>query len=112
MSDLWRQARATVERMGSAYRYSFWRQLPSISVVRECVRLGLVATTRRWDSTLLLEHFADEQMVRVVVYGPFDLDSSRIYDIVDVDEYEAAIRGRAANASLKDEARFWTFLLD
>jgi hypothetical protein len=110
--EMWRQTREAVHRMGDAYRYSFWRQLPSVSAVRESVRRGLVATKRRWDSTFLLESFPEGEIVRVVVYGPYEQDSSRIYDIVDADEYEAAIRRRAADAALKSETRFWNSLFD
>jgi hypothetical protein len=108
----WRSFREALERMGDAYRYSVGLQLPLLSAVRECVRRGLVATKRRWDSTLLLESFPEEHMVRVVAYGEYAVDSSRIYDIVDADEYRAAIEKRVADAQLKREARFWRYLLD
>jgi hypothetical protein len=50
--------------------------------------------------------------VRVVACGEDWPDSSCIYDILDVDEYRAAIEERLANAQLERETRFWRYLLD
>jgi hypothetical protein len=43
--------------------------------------------------------------------GDNDIDSSRLFDILDVDEYQAALRARVEEAQLADEATFWNALL-
>lgn len=110
--DSWRSLRDGFEQMGAQYRYVVPIRLPKVSAVRESLRRGLVASKRRWDNTFLLESFPDEQAVRVVAHGPVGLEPSGIYDVVDADEYQSAIEQRAAAAQLRDEARFWRYLLD
>jgi hypothetical protein len=110
--ELWCGVREARERMGKAYRYTIRCHLPRISDVRQSLAQGLVATKRRYEITLLLESHPEEQLVRVVVYGDHDIVSSRIYDILDADEYQAALEKRVAEASLEREARFWSSPVD
>jgi len=113
--DMWGRTRETLARFareGRDYRYSVDWHLPVVSAVQRSIERGLAATKRRGDYTLLLESFPTEPAVRVVAYGPDWPDACRIYDILDVNEYRAAIEERLAKAQLERETRFWNYLLD
>jgi hypothetical protein len=108
---IWAGVQSAIERMGSAYRYTLSCQLPPISAVRDCLRLGLVGVERDRESILLVEPLPSSQVVRVIALGDNDIGSSRIFDITDLEEYQATVQRRRDAAVLPDEAKFWTALL-
>jgi len=136
----WEQAAESRRSTGFRYSFRFVCGLPSVSSVEEALRNGFhcsvqkdfgsyrppllqpPSSTEPWWSAkhsegpicafpLFLERLSGTSGVRVIALGDNDIDSSRVFDSTNVNEYQASIRGMLETAELKEEASCWSFLL-
>lgn len=136
----WEQAAESRRSTGSRYRFRFVCGLPSVASVEEALRSGFHCSPQKdfgsyppllhqppssnglwWSGKpyggharafpLFLERLSGTSGVRVIALGDNDIDSSRVFDLTDVNEYRASIRGMLDRAELKEEASCWNFLL-
>jgi hypothetical protein len=107
--------------MGSDYRFKFVCGLPSVSSVEQALHSGFHYTPQTDFGpesprvanrfALFLEPGVGTSGVRVIALGDNDINSSRVFDLTDVSEYRACIRGALAGAELREEANCWNYLL-
>lgn len=111
-AGIWGAIRDAFERLGDRYRYALGCQLPRLADVRRSLERGVVVARPDARSTLLLEALPPGGgAVRVVALGANDINSSRVYDLTHLDQYEAAVRLLAEGALLDPERQFWESLL-
>jgi hypothetical protein len=122
--NFWEQAEGR-RGTGSRYRFRFVCGLPSVSSVEEALRSGFHCSPQtnfgdpvpRVTSTgefteeppgqaraypLFLERLSGASGVRVIALGENDIDSCRVFDLTDVNEYRASIRGMLDRAELEE----------
>lgn len=115
VAKIWSSIRSATEQMGDSYRYRLPCQLPSISAVLSSIRSGFVCSCDHYymENFLFLEPLTNDtdKSVRVVVLGSHDIDSSRIFDITSLEDYESSIQSYLDEARLEKEIAFWSYLL-
>lgn len=119
---IWECAAESRRKMGSHYRFKLVCGLPSLSSVELALHTGFHCSPQMDFSseppaeapngTLFLEPLAGTSVVRVIALGDNDINSSRVFDLTDVNEYREAIRGMLNRASFKEEANCWNSLLE
>lgn len=116
----WEQTAKGRRTMGSRYRFKFVCGLPSVSRVEEALRSGFHCSAQTDFGSeppreargfaLFLEPLPGTSGVRVIALGDND-HYSRIFDLTDVNEYQASIKRVLETAELSEEANCWNFLL-
>jgi hypothetical protein len=119
---IWEAVRDGKRRMGQEYRFRLVCQLPSVSSVEQALEDGLHCVPQMdfgpqppnvaYGFPLFLESLVGTRCVRVIALGDNDIDSCRVLDLTDPEEYRQSIRERHERAELTEEVNCWKFLLE
>jgi hypothetical protein len=119
--EIWEGVRDGKRRMGQAYHFMLICRLPSVSSIEQTlddgvqcappVDFGAQPPTVAEGFPLFLEPLTGTRYVRVIALGDNDIDSCRIFDVTDLQEYQGSINDRLEKAELTEEVNFWKYLL-
>lgn len=116
---IWESVRQ-VKETNPDYTFGFVCRLPTVASIRRSHEHGMLCVPQldfglRRPSPrgfpLLVEPSFDGQCVRVIVLGSNDVDSCRVFDVTDVDQYCDELRRVRRAATLPEEISCWDHLL-
>ncbi|MCB1042921.1 MAG: hypothetical protein KDC35_08275 [Acidobacteria bacterium] len=117
--EIWDRVRHQNERFAH-YRFTIVVGLPTISSLHESREKGVTCVSqfdfgmkhpRQKGFPLLLEPSSDGRYIRITVIGSNTVDSCRVFDVTDIDEYRNMLIGLRDRALTPEERNCWEHLL-